>query len=93
MRVMGTTRLGESRCSSLPFGACLGRLGYSYPPTEPVEDDQKISDFITNTVWEDLEIIYPTPEDPTPAPSTPPKKTKKVWHKKKKTSSPVVGTP
>ena len=33
-------------------------------PTEPVEDDQKISDFITNTVWEDLKIIYPTSEDP-----------------------------
>ena len=25
-----------------------------------------ISDFITNTVQEDLEIVYPTPEDPTP---------------------------
>jgi hypothetical protein len=24
------------------------------PPTEPVEDDQKIPDFITNTVWKDL---------------------------------------
>ena len=46
------------------------------PPTEPVEDDQKIPDFITNTIWEGLEIIYPTPEDPTPALSTPPKKTK-----------------
>ena len=55
------------------------------PPTEPVEDDQKVPDFITNTVWEDLEIVYPTPEDPTPAPSTPPKKSKKVWRKKKKT--------
>ena len=60
------------------------------PPTEPVEDDQKIPDFITNTVWEDLEIVYPTPKDPTPAPSTPPKKTKKVWRKKKKTSSPAT---
>jgi len=29
-------------------------------------------------------------EDPTPAPSTPPKKTKKVWRKKKKTSSPAT---
>ena len=29
-------------------------------------------------------------EDPTPAPSTPPKKTKKVWRKKKKTSSPLL---
>ena len=48
------------------------------PPTEPVEDDQKIPDFITNTVWEDLEIVYPASEDPVPAPPTPPKKTKKV---------------
>ena len=57
------------------------------PPTEPIEDDQKIPDFITNTVWEDLEIVYPTSEDPIPAPSTPSKKTKKVWRKKNKTSS------
>ena len=63
------------------------------PPTEPVVDDQKIPDFITNTVWEDLEIVYPTPEDPTPAPPTPPKKTKKVWRKKKKTSSPATTSP
>ena len=28
-------------------------------------------------------------KDPTPAPSMPPKKTKKVWCKKKKTSSPA----
>ena len=52
-----------------------------------------ISDFITNTVQEDLEIVYPTPEDPTPAPSTPPKKTKKVWRKKKKMSSPTTTSP
>ena len=32
-------------------------------------------------------------EDPTPAPSTPPKKTKKVWHKKKKMSSPATTSP
>ena len=57
------------------------------PPTKSVEDDLMISDFITNTVQEDLEIVYPTPEDPTPAPSTPPKKTKKVWRKKKKGSA------
>ena len=63
------------------------------PPTEPIEVDQNVPDFIANTVWEDLQIVYPAPEDPTPEPSTPPKKTKKVWHKKKKTSSPVVGTP
>jgi len=63
------------------------------PPTEPVEDDQKIPDFITNTLWEDLEIVYPTPEDPGPVPSTPPKKTKKVWRKKKKTSSPATISP
>ena len=53
------------------------------PPTEPMEDDQKIHDFITNTVWEDLEIVYPASEDPAPVPPTPPKKTKKVWRKKK----------
>ena len=29
-------------------------------------------------------------EDPNAAPSTPPKKTKKVWHKKKKMSSPLL---
>ena len=57
------------------------------PPTEPVDDDQKIPDFITDTVWEDLKIVYPAFEDPVPAPPTPPKKTKKVWHKKNKTSS------
>ena len=32
-------------------------------------------------------------KDPTPAPSTPPKKTKKVWRKKKKTSSPPTTSP
>ena len=63
------------------------------PPTNPVEDDQKILDIVTNTVWEDLEIVYPTPEDPTPAPSTPPKKTKKVWRKKKKMSLPATTSP
>ena len=63
------------------------------PPTEPVEDDQKIPDFITNTVWEDLEIVYPTSEDPVPAPPTPPKKTKKVWRKKNKMSSTVTTSP
>ena len=63
------------------------------PPTEPVEDDQKIPDFITNTVWEDLEIVYPTSEDPIPAPSTPPKKNKKVWCKKNKTSSITTTSP
>ena len=57
------------------------------PPTEPVEDDQKIPDFITNTVWEDLEIVYPTSEDPIPAPSTPSKKNKKKWRKSKTSST------
>ena len=56
------------------------------PPTDPVEDDQKIPDFIANTVWEDLEIVYPASEDPVPVPPTPPKKTKKVWRKKKTSS-------
>src|SRR6185369_5347191 len=41
------------------------------PPTEPVEDDQKIPDFIANTVWEDLEIAYPASEDPVPTPPMP----------------------
>ena len=63
------------------------------PPTEPVEDDQKIPDFSTNTVCEDLEIIYPTSEDPITAPSTPSKKTKKVWRKKNKTSSTAATSP
>ena len=55
-----------------------------------MEDDQKISDFITNTIWEDLEIVYPASEDPVPAP---PKKTKKVWHKKNRTSSTATTSP
>src|SRR6185295_15446731 len=63
------------------------------PPTEPVEDDQKIPDFITNTVWEDLEIVYPTSEDPIPVPSTPSKKNKKKWRKKNKTSSTTSTSP
>jgi hypothetical protein len=63
------------------------------PPTELVEDDQKIPDFIANTVWEDLEIIYPISEDLVPAPSTPSKKTKKVWRKKNKTSSTAATSP
>ena len=48
------------------------------PPSEPAEEDQKVPDFITNTLWEDLEIINPTSEDPVSAPPTPPKKTKKL---------------
>ena len=63
------------------------------PPTEPVEDDQKIPDIIANTVWEDLEIVYLASEDPVPATPTPPKKTKKVWLKKNKTSSTVTTSP
>ena len=35
-------------------------------------------------------MVYPALEDPTPVPSTPPKKTKKIWHRKKKTSSPAT---
>ena len=57
------------------------------PPTEPVEVDQKIPNFITNIVWEDLKIVYPASEDHVPAPSTPSKKTKKKWRKKNKTTS------
>jgi hypothetical protein len=63
------------------------------PPTESVEDDQKIPDFITNIVWEDLEIVYPTSEDPIPTPPTPPKKNKKIWRKEKKTSSTTTTSP
>ena len=63
------------------------------PPTNPVEDDQKIPDFITNTLWKDLEIAYPTSEDPVPAPTTPSKKTKKVWHKKNKMTSTATASP
>ena len=63
------------------------------PPTKPVEDDQKIPDCITNIVWEDLEIVYSTSEDPIPAPTTPSKKTKKVWCKKNKTSSTATTFP
>ena len=63
------------------------------PPAEPVEDDQKIPDLITNTVWEDLEIVYPAFEDHVPAPPMPPKKTKKAWHKKNKTSSTATTSP
>ena len=63
------------------------------PPIEPVEDDQKIPDFITNTIWEDLEIVYPTPEDPIPTPSMPSKKNNKIWHKKNKTSSTAATSP
>ena len=53
----------------------------------------RIGKFITNTVWEDLEIVYPTSEDPVPAPPTPPKETKKVWRKKNKTSSTATTSP
>ena len=63
------------------------------PPTELVEDDQKVPDFIANTVCEDLQIVYPAPEDPTSAPSMPPKKTKNAWRKKKKMSSPATTSP
>jgi len=63
------------------------------PPTEPEEDDQKVPDFITNIEWEDLEIVYPTSDDPIPAPTTPSKKIKKVWRKKNKTSSTATTSP
>ena len=63
------------------------------PPTEPVEDDPKIPDFITNTAWEDLEIVYPTSEDPIPASSMPPDKNKKKWCKKSKMSSTATTSP
>jgi len=58
-----------------------------------VEDDQKIPDFITNTVCEDLEIVYPTSEDPIPVPSTPSKKIKKLWRKKNKASATATASP
>ena len=42
---------------------------------------------------EDQEIVYPTSDDPIPAPSMPSKKNKKVWHKKNKTSSTATTFP
>ena len=63
------------------------------PQTEPVDDNQKIPDFITNTVWEDLNIVYLAFEDPVPTPPTLPKKTKKVWRKKNRTSSTATTSP
>ena len=62
------------------------------PLTEPVEDD-KIPDFIIDTVWEDLKIAYQEFKDPVPAPPTPPKKTKKVWRKKNKMSLTAATSP
>ena len=62
-------------------------------PSESVEEYQKIPYFITNTVWEDLEIMYPTHEVPAPAPPTPPKKTNKVSCKKKNMSTPATTSP
>ena len=60
------------------------------PPTEPTGKDKKIPAFITETIWDDLEIISPSSEDPIPMPPTPPKKTKKVWRKKKTSTSPTT---
>ena len=83
---MGRTRLGyqDYHPSSKP---AWEDWEIHTPPTEPVEDDKKIPDFITNTVWEDLKIVYPTSEDHVPVPTTPSKITKKVLCKKNKTSS------
>jgi len=78
-----------------PFSirACWEDWEIHDPSIEPVEEDQEVPDFITSIVWEDLEIINSTPEDPIPTPPTPSKKTKKVWRKKKKTSSPATISP
>ena len=47
---------------------------------------------LTEPAWEDWKIHNLTPEDPSPAPPTTPKKTKKAW-RKKKTSSSTTGSP
>ena len=72
----GQSSVGMIKAITPPSKPAWEDLEIHTPPTEPVEDDQKIPDFSTNTVWEDLEIIYPTSEDPITAPSTPSKKTK-----------------
>ena len=87
---MGRAKLGWSRLSS-PSKPAWEDWEIHTPPTEPVEDDQKIPDFIANTVW--LEIIYPASEDPVPTPPTPSKKIKKKWRKKNKTSSTATTSP
>ena len=98
MRIVRNKGYGQSPVGMIktitPLPSQLGRIEkFILHQTEPVEDDQKIPDFITNTVWEDLEIVYPTSEDPVPAPPTPPKKTKKVWRKKNKMSSTATTSP
>ena len=92
MRIVRNKGYGQSPVGMIktitPLPSQLGKDWEIHtPPTEPVEDDQIIPDFIANTVREDLEIVYPASEDPVPAPPTPPKKTKKKWRNKKKTSS------
>ena len=99
MRIVRNKSYGQSpvgmikTITSLPSKPAWEDWEIHTPPTEPVEDNLKIPDFITNTVWEDLEIVYPTSEDPVPAPPTPLKKTKKVWRKKNKMSSTATTSP
>ena len=59
---------------------------------EPGWDDQDYHS-PSKPAWEDWEIVYPTSEDPIPAPYTPSKKTKKVWRKKNKMSSTATTSP
>ena len=92
MRTVRNKAYGQSPVGMIktitPLLSHLGRIGKIHtPPTKSVEDDQKIPDFIANIIWEDREIVYPASEDPVPALPTPPKKTKKVWRNKNKTSS------
>ena len=93
-RGYGQNLVGRIGTFITPHPSLPGKIGrFTLPPTELVEDDQKVPDFIANTVWEDLEIVCPVPDVPIPAPSMPPKKTKKVLRKKKKISSPAATSP
>ena len=62
----------------IPLTSQLGRIGRFILHQPSQWKMTRISlDFITNTIWKDLEIVYPTSEDSIPAPSTPSKKNKK----------------
>ena len=58
---------------------------------EPGWEDWEIHEPPKKPAWDDWEIHNLMPEDPSPAPPTTPKKTKKVWHKK--TSSCTATSP
>ena len=53
-------------------------------------EDWEIHEPPMKPAWDDWEIHNLMPEDPSPAPPTTPKKTKKVWHKKKTSTSPTT---